>query len=138
MSRSPAEKSVSNVSLIPEGGRENTITRSRTIAGDAAGPRIDMKYLIHALIKYNASDLHIRVGRPPLYRINGKIVATKMPELTQEQVTPARLAEAVSPLLDPLSGAARAQREGLALVRSRLGAGGAAARVAGIAAELIG
>jgi twitching motility protein PilT len=94
MSRNSSEKSAaSNVSILTDRAttetaqklRENTITRSRTIAGESASPRIDMKYLIHALIKYNASDLHIRVGRPPLYRINGKIVATKMPELTQEQ-----------------------------------------------------
>ena len=46
---------------------------------------MDMRYLIHALIKYNASDLHIPVGRPPLYRINGKMVPTRMPQLTQSQ-----------------------------------------------------
>jgi twitching motility protein PilT len=42
----------------------------------------DMKYLIKALIKYNASDLHLKVGRPPLYRINGKLIPAKMLELT--------------------------------------------------------
>jgi len=47
---------------------------------------VDMKYLIRALIKYNASDLHIKVGRPPLYRINGKLIAAKMPDLAQEQI----------------------------------------------------
>ncbi|MGZ3698426.1 MAG: type IV pilus twitching motility protein PilT [Bdellovibrionota bacterium] len=47
---------------------------------------IDMKYLIRALIKYNASDLHLKVGRPPLYRINGKLVPAKMPEMTADQV----------------------------------------------------
>jgi twitching motility protein PilT len=44
----------------------------------------DMKYLIKALIKYNASDLHLKVGRPPLYRINGKLIPAKMPELTPQ------------------------------------------------------
>ena len=55
--------------------------------GAPANPdhRIDMKYLVRALVKYNASDLHIKVGRPPLYRINGKLIPAKMPELTQEQ-----------------------------------------------------
>jgi len=42
----------------------------------------DMKYLIKALIKYNASDLHLKVGRPPLFRINGKLIPAKMVELT--------------------------------------------------------
>lgn len=49
-----------------------------------APPKVDMRYLIRALIKYNASDLHLKVGRPPLFRINGKIIPAKMPELTQE------------------------------------------------------
>lgn len=58
-------------------------------SGSSSGPstaKVDMKYLLRALIKYSASDLHIKVGRPPLYRINGKLVPTKMPELTVEQV----------------------------------------------------
>lgn len=45
-----------------------------------------MRYLVRALVKYNASDLHLKPGRPPLFRINGKLVAAKMPELEPEQV----------------------------------------------------
>lgn len=44
--------------------------------------KLDIKYLVRALIKYNASDLHIKVGRPPMFRINGKIISAKMPKLT--------------------------------------------------------
>lgn len=47
----------------------------------AGAQTIDMRYLVRALIKYNASDLHIKVGRPPLYRINGKLIPAKMSEL---------------------------------------------------------
>lgn len=61
-----------------------------------------------------------------------------VPELAQHQVTVPRLAEAIRPLLDPADPKTRAQREGLKLVRARLGPPGAAGRVAGIAAELIG
>lgn len=42
---------------------------------------LDMKYLIRALVKYNASDLHIKVGRPPLYRVNGRLIPAKMDKL---------------------------------------------------------
>lgn len=50
----------------------------------AIDQRVDMKYLVRALIKYNASDLHIKVGRPPLYRIHGKLIPAKMDEIGPE------------------------------------------------------
>ena len=42
-----------------------------------------IKYLIKALVKYDASDLHLKVGRPPMFRINGRLISAKMPVLTQ-------------------------------------------------------
>ena len=61
-----------------------------------------------------------------------------VPELAQHEVTGSRLAEELRPLLDPGHPRTRAQREGLELVRRRLGPPGAAGRVADIAAQLIG
>lgn len=48
--------------------------------------KYSMKYLIKALIKYNASDLHLKYGRPPLYRINGKLIPAKMDSLKNEDI----------------------------------------------------
>ncbi len=45
---------------------------------------LDVKQLVRYLIKYKASDLHLKVGRPPLFRIQGKLFPSKMSNLTQE------------------------------------------------------
>jgi lipid-A-disaccharide synthase len=61
-----------------------------------------------------------------------------VPEVLQDRATAAGLAKAVRPLLDPKDPGTLAQREGLALVRERLGAAGATTRVVALASELLG
>jgi len=60
-----------------------------------------------------------------------------VPEILQDQATPKELAKAVRPLLRPTDPGTLAQREGLALVRERLGQPGAATRVVTLAGELL-
>jgi lipid-A-disaccharide synthase len=59
------------------------------------------------------------------------------PEFLQSRATANALATGVLPLLDAQNPATQRQREGLRLVRERLGAPGAADRVAELAAGLI-
>lgn len=49
-------------------------------------PKGDLLFLIRAFLKYNASDLHLRPERPPLYRINGRILPASMPPLSSSKL----------------------------------------------------
>lgn len=44
----------------------------------------DIDELLSALIERRGSDLHLKVGRPPLFRIAGKMVPTEFPVLDEE------------------------------------------------------
>ena len=61
-----------------------------------------------------------------------------VPEILQDRANADSLAAALRPLLDPRDPRTVAQREGLALVRQRLGAPGATTRVVALADELLG
>jgi lipid-A-disaccharide synthase len=60
-----------------------------------------------------------------------------VPELLQGRASPSELASQLRPLLDPNDPRTIAQRQGLALVRERLGQPGASTRVVALAAELL-
>ncbi len=42
--------------------------------------------LLKLMVEYNASDLHISAGEPPMLRINGELQRTKYHDLTKEEV----------------------------------------------------
>jgi lipid-A-disaccharide synthase len=64
---------------------------------------------------------------------NGEIV----PEVLQDRASAAELARQVRPLLDPASPITIAQKQGLSVVRERLGEAGASTRVVDLAGELL-
>ncbi|MDX9703689.1 MAG: PilT/PilU family type 4a pilus ATPase [Candidatus Auribacterota bacterium] len=43
-----------------------------------------IKVLLSEMIRHEASDLHLKVGRPPIYRIQGSLIETKVPPLDQD------------------------------------------------------
>src|SRR4051794_4868085 len=51
----------------------------------AAGT-FDYKAILQHMIHQNASDLHLKVGRPPTLRVDGHMVTLEMPPLTQEDL----------------------------------------------------
>jgi twitching motility protein PilT len=57
----------------------------QTIRSDASQVR-EIDKLFQAASKNNASDLHIKVGEPPLFRVRGTVVRAKLPPFTYDQV----------------------------------------------------
>ncbi len=50
------------------------------------GPSFDYKQVLQQMVQHNASDLHLKVGRPPTLRIDGHMVSLEMPALKQEDL----------------------------------------------------
>lgn len=105
-----------------------------TLEAAMAGTPLVVAYRMHPLSYLLARRL-VRVDW--IGMVNLVAERQVAPELIQSAVTPEALARAVRPLLDPASAERRAQLEGLAEVRRRLGAPGAAARAAELARALL-
>ena len=55
-------------------------------APSGAGRTFDYKAVLQHMIQTNASDLHLKVGRPPTLRIDGQMVPTEGPALKQDDL----------------------------------------------------
>ena len=51
-----------------------------------AGPAFDYKQVLAQMVQHNASDLHLKVGRPPTLRVDGHMINLEMPALKQEDL----------------------------------------------------
>ncbi|HEY3746402.1 MAG TPA: ATPase, T2SS/T4P/T4SS family, partial [Gemmatimonadaceae bacterium] len=51
-----------------------------------AGATFDYKPILQHMIHQNASDLHLKVGRPPTLRVDGHMVPLEMQPLTQDDL----------------------------------------------------
>lgn len=112
------------------------ICKSGTTTLEAAIADLPMviTYRVHPI----SSFIALRVVQVPWVGLVNLVAGYEVaPEFLQRRATPDALADGVLPLLDVDNPVTRRQREGLALVRERLGAPGAADRVAELAAGLI-
>ena len=58
----------------------------KSAAPHATGPSFDYKSVLQHMIQANASDLHLKVGRPPTLRIDGHMMSMELPALKQEDL----------------------------------------------------
>lgn len=72
-------------SAAPPAGEASGATVAPSTA--EAPVAVTIPSLLKGLVKHKGSDLHLKAGRPPLYRINGRLVPTKLPSLSQQEVT---------------------------------------------------
>ncbi|NOX57102.1 MAG: PilT/PilU family type 4a pilus ATPase [Planctomycetes bacterium] len=59
------------------------------------GKELEIDKIFRMAVKYNASDLHLQVGRPPILRIRGQLRELQMPPIGEEQMI-----ELVFPMMD--------------------------------------
>ena len=55
-------------------------------AAPAANQPYNYKTVMQEMVKQNASDLHLKVGRPPTLRVNGELVPLSFPQLRPEDL----------------------------------------------------
>ena len=60
---------------------------SEPVQADATGsPRLEIDRLFDALVKFKGSDLHLKVGQPPIVRVKGSLKRLKAPSIDDEQM----------------------------------------------------
>jgi twitching motility protein PilT len=57
-----------------------------TAAAPAAGQALNFKAVLQQMVQQQASDLHLKVGRPPTLRLNGELVPLDAPALRPEDL----------------------------------------------------
>jgi twitching motility protein PilT len=60
--------------------------KTTPLSSSTATGSFDYKSVLQHMIQANASDLHLKVGRPPTLRIDGHMVSLEMPALKQEDL----------------------------------------------------
>ena len=65
---------------------EKTKTESGKQPAVSTGKMFDYKTVLQHMIQSNASDLHLKVGRPPTLRIDGQMISIEAAPLKQEDL----------------------------------------------------
>ncbi|MBY0450699.1 MAG: PilT/PilU family type 4a pilus ATPase [Cyanobacteria bacterium] len=76
---------------IPGGDQataEKTVAKTETAPkkSSEAAPAIDLDTFLRMVVAQGVSDIHLRVGYPPMLRKDGDMMTTKLPQLTPDDV----------------------------------------------------
>ena len=74
---------------VPLGGTPPTaagVSGAPGAPGAPAAAAYNYKVVLQQMVQQNASDLHLKVGRPPTIRIDGELKALDMPALRPEDL----------------------------------------------------
>ncbi len=85
--RTPAGLAGAVSSAAPMGGPPATTPLAPRPVVTAGGAKADIAKLLDAVIKYDASDLHLTVGRPPAVRVRGELHNLGSTPLTPDDTT---------------------------------------------------
>jgi lipid-A-disaccharide synthase len=124
--RAPEVMAVADAAICKSG--------TTTLEAALAGTPLVVAYSMHP-ITYALARGTVRV--PFVSLVNLLADRRVVTELLQHDVTPQKLADAVSPLLERSGSEAQQQRRALLEIRSKLGTPGAGARVADMALQLV-
>ncbi|HEX3159681.1 MAG TPA: type IV pilus twitching motility protein PilT [Gemmatimonadaceae bacterium] len=64
-----------------------TPTPTAAAPAPAASGSVDFKAVLLSMVQQGASDLHLKVGRPPTLRVNGELQAMPLPPMRPEDLT---------------------------------------------------
>jgi twitching motility protein PilT len=59
---------------------------TRAAGGDPSAAGFNFKAVLQQLVQRGASDLHLKVGRPPTLRLHGELISLEMPPLRPEDL----------------------------------------------------
>jgi len=70
----------------PTGGAPRPATAAPVAGAPAPAAPYNYKAILQAMVQQNASDLHMKVGRPPTLRIDGELKALEQPPMKPEDL----------------------------------------------------
>jgi twitching motility protein PilT len=77
---------MSNNAIAPAGNQPAVVTNETASEAMMRNPQQTLDYLLTEMVRAGGSDMVLKEGAPPLFRVHGDLLPTQFPRLTAEQV----------------------------------------------------